>query len=606
MKLLPITLLMLVPAAMASSATQSDWSGGPGTLGPVPTWDNDFWLDAGTDWLAFGQVSILPQFVCIEHLVDGAANDPICISAGDIDGDGDQDIVGSTDVGGLVWWENTNGAGTAWTKHLIEQQVYGYSEVSLADINGDGDVDVLGALWSLDAVAWWENEDGSGATWIKHTIDGLYQEASSATTDDIDGDGDLDVLGTSESSSDITWWENMDGSGTAWAEHTIDGDFASAVHVSTDDIDGDGSRDVLGAGYGSGEIAWWANEDGVGTSWVKHTVSGLFDGASCVDSGDLDGDGDIDILGTALFIGTVAWWENTDGIGTVWEEHTIDSAFESAFCLDVDDLDGDGDLDVMASAYDADRISWWENVDGTGVIWVEHVVDDAFDFTYCVESGDIDGDGNKEILGSAYHGDMVAWWDLTSYAPSATLESSILYTGCDPDWGTLLWSSSSPPGTSVAFQVRASDDYIQMGAWSDTLSTPCSLHGLLADNASYIQYRAILETADPDTTPSLLDVTVTWDPLGIGDFGSPEGFFLSPVTPNPAGPIPSVSFGLIESGFAEISVYDISGRLVQGIGPVEYQAGCHTIQLQRLCSGIHFITMQAGEFSATQRFAVIE
>jgi hypothetical protein len=590
----------------ADAASQSNWSGGPGTPGPVSAWGDCFSLDSGTDWSISGQVGILPQFACIEHLVDGAANDAICICSGDIDGDGDQDILGAASFSGeIVWWENTDGTGTVWAKHLIDGQFLNALGVSLADIDGDGDEDVLGAAGFPNDITWWENEDGSGTIWTKRTIDGDYFGAHSVGSDDIDGDGDQDVLGAAVYASDITWWENENGSGTVWTKRTIDGDYFGAYDVTSDDIDGDGDRDVLGAAYGADEIAWWENEDGVGTSWVKHTVSGLFDGASCVASGDLDGDGDTDILGTAYIAGTVAWWENIDGAGTVWEGHSIAMAFAGAGGLDVDDLDGDGDLDVMASAYDADRISWWENTNGTGTVWIEHSIDEAFDGASSVESCDLDGDGDRDVLGTAYDGEAVAWWELTSYASSAMLESSVLYCGCDPDWGTLLWSASTPSGTGVAFQVRASDDYSQMGTWSDTLMAPCTLHGVLADNLSYIQYRAILGTSDPSVTPTLLDMTVTWNPLGAEEDPSP-GFILCPVVPNPSPGALTVTFGLPEPESVSLVFFDVTGRLVLETAPSEYGQGTHLLQPGTLRPGIYFVRMTAGEFTATQRFVVVE
>ena len=64
---------------------------------------------------------------------------------------------------------------------------------------------------------------------------------------DVDGDGDTDVLGAATLADDIAWWENTAGDGTAWTEHTVDGDFDSARSVFAADVDGDGDLDVLGA-----------------------------------------------------------------------------------------------------------------------------------------------------------------------------------------------------------------------------------------------------------------------------------------------------------------------------------------------------------------------
>ncbi|MCK4594301.1 hypothetical protein KAU45_07350, partial [bacterium] len=57
---------------------------------------------------------------------------------------------------------------------------------------------------------------------IEHTVDGIFYGAVSVYAADVDGDNDLDVLGAARDANDITWWENLDGSGTSWTEHTVD------------------------------------------------------------------------------------------------------------------------------------------------------------------------------------------------------------------------------------------------------------------------------------------------------------------------------------------------------------------------------------------------
>jgi len=607
MKLLPLSMTLFASIAMASSATQSDWSGGPGSLGPVTSWGECFSQAFELDWSSPGQAGILRGYQAIEHLVDGGFSNAFRLCAGDIDGDGDEDVLASSAMSSVVaWWENLDGLGSSWTKTVIESSYGGSSGVYLADIDGDGDEDVLGAASVVDAVTWWENEDGIGTIWTKRTIDSSYFGAEDVCTADIDGDGDQDVLGAAAYDYEITLWENENGIGTLWTERTIDGDFFGASAVGSEDMDADGDLDVFGAAYGPDEIAWWENVDGQGTTRTKHIVTSFLDGACRACSADIDGDGDVDLVGAGYLGDCVMWYENLDGVGGTWAAHDVAFALDEAYGLVVDDLDGDGDQDIAAAAYASGHAAWWENSDGAGISWTEHLINGALDNPCDVEAADVDGDGEREVIGTASGTGQILWWDLMIFPSSGSLESSILYTGCDPDWGTLLWSPLTPAGTSVSFQLRASDDYSQMGAWSDTLAAPCSLHGFLADNASYIQYRAILETTDPDTTPSLLDVTVTWDPLGIGGF-EPSGTCLLPVTPNPSGPSPSIDFNLAEEGITEISVYDLSGRLViEEIGPSEYQAGYHSIQLQGLGEGIYFARMQAGYFTATQRFAVVE
>jgi hypothetical protein len=64
---------------------------------------------------------------------------------------------------------------------------------------------------------------------LEHTVDGTFDAAYSVYSADVNGDGYMDVLGAAYNADDITWWENLGGSGTSWTEHTVDGDFDHAV-----------------------------------------------------------------------------------------------------------------------------------------------------------------------------------------------------------------------------------------------------------------------------------------------------------------------------------------------------------------------------------------
>lgn len=146
-----------------------------------------------------------------------------------------------------------------------------------------------------------------------------------------------------------------------------------------------------------------------------------------------------------------------------------------------------------------------------------HSVDSDYHRASSAYSEDIDGDSYMDVLGAAFYDYDIVWWNLQEYSSEGSLESSILDTQGDADWYYIDWNATTPLNTSVSFQVRASDDYSIMGAWSDTLTSACLLTGLLNDGDRFVQYRAILNTSDPDTTSILNDITILWDPLGIGD-----------------------------------------------------------------------------------------
>ena len=132
------------------------------------------------------------------------------------------------------------------------------------------------------------------------------------------------------------------------------------------------------------------------------------------------------------------------------------------------------------------------------------------------------------------------------------------------------------------------------------------LTGILNDGDRYVQYRVILNTSNPDTTPILNDITITWDPLGVGDDPQVTEYLLFGVEPNPACGSVSIGFAVPEMSPVEFSIFDLAGHLVISPAQGEYSPGVHQVQLGELAPGIYFCRMVSGEFMATQRFVVIE
>ena len=145
-----------------------------------------------------------------------------------------------------------------------------------------------------------------------------------------------------------------------------------------------------------------------------------------------------------------------------------------------------------------------------------------------------------------------------------------------------------------------------MGNWSDTLTTPCSLEGILADNDSYFQYKVLIERTDPSVSPVLEDITVTWSPTGITVDPIVSEYILYGAIPNPAAGLMKLEFSIPEPCVVQLCIFDISGRLIGNPVNSEFPAGQQEVQLNDLRPGIYFVRMKAGEFTATRRFVVIE
>ncbi len=369
-------------------------------------------------------VVLLPSFAVaqtwVEHPVTNTFRGPKSVCAVDMNGDGEIDILAAGArpgyEGHITYWRN-NGAGSSWSEYVLDNNFPGASSVYGGDLDGDGDMDVVGSAYDTNTISWWETLDFGPPQWDEHQIASGFDAVSCVCVADVDGDGDDDVLGAARDDNDITWWENAEGTGLVWTQHAIDDQFDGAFNVSTVDMDEDGDLDVVGAAYDADDISWWENVNGDGSSWEEHLVVGDANGAINANAADVDGDGDLDILGAARVDNLLLWWENVDGNGTEWAEHPLSGYFYGAHCVYGQDMDLDGDIDVLGAAREANTIAWWENSDGDGLSWVEHIVDDSFDDPWYVVPADIDGDGMQDILSGAYFGDDIVWWGLDEPFP---------------------------------------------------------------------------------------------------------------------------------------------------------------------------------------------
>ncbi|MDM7993047.1 MAG: FG-GAP-like repeat-containing protein [Candidatus Fermentibacter sp.] len=595
---IPAFLLVIAAVAGADSATQTSWTGGQGVPGPVgmpPGWAESF--QSSSPSIGYSSIPGVLSLAYPECMIHPAAT--LAFTCGDLDGDDDIDVA-AIDEGGNGYWLENAGSGTGWAMHSVPAltEIYQYSNtLEAADMDSDNDIDLF---VSGDAVylGWAENLDGSGLSWSYNDLSDTAIPPGYSALADVDGDLDIDVINCYGEYNHLTCLENLDGSGLLWNEHVLHSTGCEACCIA--DIDGDGDPDLAATSPWQAELRWYRN-DGL-DSWAKSGIA-TFNYPERVDACDIDADGDQDLVTTAVNENEVLWFENANGSGTSWNEHTIDATLELPEYVAADDFDGDGDGDVICGAgYLEDPLKFYEN-SGTG--WIGTTLDPSS--RAVVLSSDIDSDGTADALAFSkmYPPDWIKWWSMV-YPGSGWLESSILYLGCDPGWGSIGWNSETPSGTSVSFQVRASDDHTQMGAWSGTLSAPCSLSGILADNASYLQYRALLASSEPDETPLLNDVTVLWNNLGTPEEEPPAGLELRVVSPNPSSGTMSIEFGLPQGGRADVTILDLAGRIAASETGAEYTPGWHSVRFADLVPGVYHAVVRACGSREAVRFTVME
>ncbi|TAK37227.1 MAG: T9SS type A sorting domain-containing protein [Saprospiraceae bacterium] len=319
----------------------------------------DFDLDGDPDILIQAGDSILwyenlrPGWV--EHLVDPTFYNSAYawVDAKDLDGDGDMDVLKAPLSGSgsdsLTWNENLSN-GTVWEKHSIlnTSNYIGWMQGSYGDLDGDGDLDIVVPEYfgNMGRLYWLENIDNSGE-YVQHPLKTGDHNYSSVA--DLDGDGDLDIV---SALTDVFWLENHLPD-TIWTQHQVEAP-GSSYHIIgvCSDLNGDNLPEIISnpLSGSNDKVVYYTNPD-----WQAVNVN-IAPGVLLGEIGDIDGDGDIDVTyGGTGFTGipqALGWAENQNN-GSNWVLHDITPAKNSQmFASGLADFDGDGDLDMASLDFD--------------------------------------------------------------------------------------------------------------------------------------------------------------------------------------------------------------------------------------------------------------
>jgi hypothetical protein len=401
------------------------------------------WLSVGSDALAFEQ-------------------SPRHLAAGDLDNDGDLDLVVGQRSGvasslsvilnqGGRTFENAGNyvvSGDLYTLSLVDlngdalldvvaacgsqivtlfnqgdgslDDVISYTPVAdtrfvhAADVNGDGAVDLCSANRGMNTVSLWLNAnraDGRLNTALQLELGGT--DPVSIATADVDGDGTLDMVTANRGTRNFSVLLN-DGAGAFALPRTYfhGGASPDPLSLNVADFNADGAPDL--AITSNGTLIFVFN-DGAGAFGEPVTPprQPISNPIKLLGSADLDRDGDLDLV-TRSFRPPGAQVEQNDGNGgfRMTTDIGIDS---SAVAMTVADFDGDGwkDLALVSLSPDAMRVVWNDGGKDGATVGIETLELEILELEGCGDSRgcrphggaliDLDGDGDLDAVGIVTH-----------------------------------------------------------------------------------------------------------------------------------------------------------------------------------------------------------
>ena len=184
----------------------------------------------------------------------------------------------------------------------------------VSDLDQDGDSDIVVASSANDSVTWYENSGATGEVWIPHLVSSVVDGVVRVRVADIDRDGDLDIVSASTLDDKLRWHENLLGNGVYWNDHSVGVEIDGIIGIVVEDFDQDLDWDVAAVSNLDNKILWFENTTGDASDGMVHVIQTSALGVFTLEKGDLDGDGDIDLI-SGWSNGILAWHENMKNQG---------------------------------------------------------------------------------------------------------------------------------------------------------------------------------------------------------------------------------------------------------------------------------------------------
>ncbi len=568
-----------------------------------------------------------------ENVLELDAEVGVCV---DLDNDGDLDLV-TGGYNGIQLYDNIGSAESAeysrvddYFSHLLT----GPNPVpDLADMDGDDDLDMVVGLSESGEVLYYENFgtpdaaiflEGNSVSWFDV---GLY---AYPWFSDLDADGDIDLL-VGRDGHGFRYYRN-DGDNTTWLWASVDGFFSGLGQDDywnspcLVDLTGGGKLDLV-HGTASGPLKYYRNSGSL-TSPSWSAVTSLFGGVIDVGGAsnpvfiDFDQDGDQDMLSGSQ-MGDIKYYENTGTVsGPAWTANhsrfsSIDHSIYSA--VGAGDLDGDGHIDLAIGDLSG-NLYYYQN-SGTSFSYQSTMFTGISTGGWsCPRFYDLDGDQDLDLVLGREDGE-IGYYENTGDASSPVwTEDASQFAGID------VGSNAVP----TLGDVNQNGNLDMIVGKSFRAVKYFSL-----ENGVWVEYTDSLSemTVGQNATPALADLDGDGDfDLTVGNYDGTFNYFENLTTvgveettqtphtsrlytayPNPFNPETQIRFELNATTNVSLSVYDLTGRLVNVLvhstlpaGAHDYSWGGSDVRGKQLDAGLYLVVLESGGQIQTQKVTLLK
>lgn len=345
------------------------------------------------------------------------AQDLGSLAAGDLDGDGHQEIITGGN-GALLWYRPATGA-----RGVIATGAFGVG-LALEDVDGDGRLEVVTAeeTGGPQQIVWFRPGTDLRGTWQRHVIDDACDgSAHDIVFADMDGDGQRELVANAAYCAHPGLFVYKPGADVTapWVKHPV-GQGVFAEGVSIGDLDGDGRLDLVHGPY----VYLQPTSDPYAGPWERTVFAPSFREMCRTALVDVTGRGRLDIIvaESEYMDGRFSWFENRlrEDPQHPWWEREIDHGWVYAHSLQAWSEGKRAHVfiaEMAAGGWNAPR-NWDARVlelttADQGATWQRDLISKG-QGTHQAIMADVDGDGRREVVGKQWQVPAVHVWDRVS------------------------------------------------------------------------------------------------------------------------------------------------------------------------------------------------